>query len=142
MGYFFKFTLKAFRSIQMTLGIIQNDFFDYVKHVWDIFGTIRSLKIIFWDYIFENFRLKMNKNTFSWPIVTLQRPSHASEKREDSLFCYLYQSTSNVSFLFIHNGQPDNQAYKKVWTTIIHGFHGVWHQCNPDGEIVLLFVQS
>ena len=61
---FFRFTLKAFISIRMTLGIIQNDYFDHVRHVWDIFGTIRSLKIIFWDYIFENFRLKMNKNTF------------------------------------------------------------------------------
>ena len=48
----------------MTLGIIQNDYFDHVRHVWDIFGTIRSLKIIICDYIFENFRLKMNKNTF------------------------------------------------------------------------------
>ena len=48
----------------MTLGIIQNDYFDHVRHVWDIFGTIRSLKIIIWDYIFENFRLKMNKNPF------------------------------------------------------------------------------
>ena len=61
---FFRFTLKAFISIRVTLGIIQNDYFDHVRHVWDIFGTIRSLKIIFWDYIFENFRLKMNKNTF------------------------------------------------------------------------------
>ena len=58
------FTLKAFISIRMTLGTIQNDYFDCVRHVWDIFGTIRPLKIIFWDYIFENFRLKMNKNTF------------------------------------------------------------------------------
>ena len=63
-GNFFRFTLKAFISIRVTLGIIQNDYFDHVRHVWDIFGTIRSLKIIFWDYIFENFRLKMNKNTF------------------------------------------------------------------------------
>ena len=61
---FFRFTLKAFISIRVTLGIIQNDYFDHVRHVWDIFGTIRSLKIIIWDYIFENFRLKMNKNTF------------------------------------------------------------------------------
>ena len=63
-GDFFRFTLKAFISIRMTPGIIQNDYFDHVRHVWDIFGTIRSLKTIFWDYIFENFRLKMNKNTF------------------------------------------------------------------------------
>ena len=63
-GNFFRFTLKAFISIRVTLGNIQNDYFDHVRHVWDIFGTIRSLKIIFWDYIFENFRLKMNKNTF------------------------------------------------------------------------------
>ena len=61
---FSRFSLKAFISIRMTLGTIQNDYFDYVRHVWDIFGTIRPLKIIFWDYIFENFRLKMNKNTF------------------------------------------------------------------------------
>ena len=61
---FFRFTLKAFISIRMTLGTILNDYFDYLRHVWDIFGTIRPLKIIFWDYIFENFRLKMNKNTF------------------------------------------------------------------------------
>ena len=63
-GNFFRFTLKAFISIRMTPGIIQNDYSDHVRHVWDIFGTIWSLKIIFWDYIFENFRLKMNKNTF------------------------------------------------------------------------------
>ena len=48
----------------MTLGNIQNDYFDYVRRVWDIFGTIRPLKIIFWDYIFENFLMKMNNNTF------------------------------------------------------------------------------
>ena len=60
---FFRFTLNAFISIRMTLGTIQNDYFDYVSHVWDIFGTIRPLKIIFWYYIFKNFRLKINKNT-------------------------------------------------------------------------------
>ena len=67
---FFRVILKAFISIRMTLGTIQIDYFDYVRHVWDIFGTIRPLKIIFWDYIFENFRPKMNKNTFFsllWP---------------------------------------------------------------------------
>ena len=63
-GFFFRFTLKTFISIRMTLETIQDDYIDYVRHVWDIFGTIRPLKIIFWDYIFENFRLKMNKNTF------------------------------------------------------------------------------
>ena len=63
-GGIFRFTLKALISIRMTLGTIQNDYFDHVKHVWDIFGTIRPLKIIFWDFIFENFRLKINKNTF------------------------------------------------------------------------------
>ena len=61
---FFRVTLKAFIRIRMTVWTIQNDYFDHVRHVWDIFGTIRPLKIIFWDYIFENFRLKMNKNTF------------------------------------------------------------------------------
>ena len=45
----------------MTLGTIQNDYFDHVRHVWDIFGTIRPLKIIFLDYILESFRLKMSK---------------------------------------------------------------------------------
>ena len=63
-GNFFRFTLKAFISIRMTVGFISNDYFYYVRHVSDIFGTIRPLKIIFWDYIFENFRLKMNKNAF------------------------------------------------------------------------------
>ena len=72
-GIFFRVTLKTFISIRMTLGIIQNDYFDHVRHAWDIFGTIRSLKMIFWDYIFENFRLEMNKNTFFWHIMTLQR---------------------------------------------------------------------
>ena len=61
---FFKGTLKAFISIRMTLGTIQNDYFDYVTYVWDIFGTIRPLKIIFLDYILESIRLKISKNAF------------------------------------------------------------------------------
>ena len=32
-GNFFRFTLKAFISIRMTPGIIQNDYFDHVRHV-------------------------------------------------------------------------------------------------------------
>ena len=32
-GNFFRFTLKAFLSIRVTLGIIQNDYFDHVRHV-------------------------------------------------------------------------------------------------------------
>ena len=43
----FRFTLEAFISIRMTLGTIKNDYFDYVRHVWDIFRTIRSLKFFF-----------------------------------------------------------------------------------------------
>ena len=61
---FFRVTLKAFIRIQMTVWTIQNDYLDYVRQVWDILETIRPLKIIFWDQIFENFRLKMSKNTF------------------------------------------------------------------------------
>ena len=52
---FFKVALNAFISIRMTLGTIHNDYFDYMRHVWDIFGTIRPPKIIFSDYIFKNF---------------------------------------------------------------------------------------
>ena len=104
-GIFFKFTLKAFRSIQMTLGIIQNDYFDYVKHVWDIFGTIRSLKIIFWDYIFENFRLKMNKNTL-FGILWLYKGNYYLFKLRNEEFRYLRSEymTIIISWLF------------KIWT--------------------------
>ena len=33
LATFFRVTLKAFISIRMTLGTIQNDYFDYVRHV-------------------------------------------------------------------------------------------------------------
>ena len=46
---FFRVTLKAFIPIQMTVWTIQNDYLDHVRHAWDIFGTIRPLKIIFSD---------------------------------------------------------------------------------------------
>ena len=51
---FFRVTLKAFIRTRMTVWTIQ----------FETFGTIRPQKIIFWDYIFENFCLKMSKNTF------------------------------------------------------------------------------
>ena len=35
------------KNKRMTVWSIQNDYFDHVRHVWDIFGTIRPLKIIF-----------------------------------------------------------------------------------------------
>jgi len=44
---FFRVTLKAFIPIQMNVWSIQNDYLDHVRHVWDIFGTIRPLKIFF-----------------------------------------------------------------------------------------------
>ena len=86
-GNFFKFTLKAFISIQMTLWIIQNDYFDPVRHVWDIFGTIRSLKIIFWYHIFKNFRLKMNKNTFFGPLWLYKRNYYLFKLRNEEFRC-------------------------------------------------------
>ena len=38
--------------------------FDDLRHVWDIFDPIEPLKIIFWDWIFETFRLNIGKNPF------------------------------------------------------------------------------
>jgi len=49
---FFRFTLKAFISIRVTLGIIQNDYFDHVRHVWDI--LIYSEPSDYWNLFFEN----------------------------------------------------------------------------------------
>ena len=40
------------------------NYLDHLRHVRDIFGTIRVLKIICCDQTFENLRLKMSKNTF------------------------------------------------------------------------------
>ena len=104
-GIFFRFTLKAFISIRMTLGIIQNDYFDHVRHVWDIFGTIRSLKIIFCDYIFENFRLRMNKNTF-FGILWLYKGNYYLFKLRNEEFGYLRSEyrTIIISWFF------------KIWT--------------------------
>ena len=48
----------------MTVEAIQNDYWDYLRHVFDIFDPIESLEIIFWDWIFERFRLKMGKIQF------------------------------------------------------------------------------
>ena len=104
-GIIIRFTLKAFISIRMTLGTIQNDYFDYVRHVWDIFGTIRPLKIIFWDYIFENFRLKMNKNTF-FGLLWLYKGNYYLFKLRNEEFGYLRSEymTIIISWLF------------KIWT--------------------------
>ena len=43
---------------------IHNYYLDHLRYARDTFETIRPLKIIFCDYIFKNFRLKMSKNTF------------------------------------------------------------------------------
>ena len=59
---FFQVTLKASISLRMTIQTVYNDYFDHLRHVWDIFEPIEPLKIIFWDWIFETFCLKMGKN--------------------------------------------------------------------------------
>ena len=61
--FFFTVTLKAFITIQMTVWTIQNDYLDHVRHVWDIFGTIRLLKLIF--------QIKFSK-TIDWKWVKIR----------------------------------------------------------------------
>ena len=66
---------------------------------WDIFGTIPSLKIIFWDYIFEKFRLKMNKNTF-FGILWLYKGNHYIFKLRNEEFRYLRSWTKSMDLIF------------------------------------------
>ena len=70
-----------------------------------IFGTIRPLKIIFWDYIFENFLLKMNKNTF-FDMLWLYKGNYYLLKLRNEEFGYLRSEymTIVISWLF------------KIWT--------------------------
>ena len=93
---FSRVTLKAFIRIRMTLWTIQNDYFDHVRHVWDIFGNIRSLKIIFWDYIFENFRLKMNKNTFFGILWLYKGNYYLFKLRNEEFRCLRSEYMTNI----------------------------------------------
>ena len=132
--FFFRVTLKAFISIRMTLATTQNNYFDYMRHVWDIFGTISPLKTIFWDYIFENFRLKMNKNTF-FGLLWLYKGNYYlfklrnEEFRWDCLrseymtiiislfFSYLHWLVSALNFF--ENSQPSMSSVSKPWRAMI-----------------------
>ena len=117
---FFRFTLKAFISIRMTVGIISNDYFYYVRHVSDIFGTIRPLKIIFWDYIFENFRLKITKIRF-FGLLWLYKGNYYLFKLRNEEFRYLRPEymTIIISWLF------------KIWTQMTLKFASFQRSLEP-----------
>jgi len=99
----------------MTVWTIQNDYFDHVRHIWDIFGTIRPLKIIFWDYIFENFRLKMIKNT-SVGLLWLSKGIYYSEVQQKMLLtviwkCHIFSKNDPILIIFLVKIRTDYKFF-------------------------------
>ena len=94
-------TIMVLISIFMIVWTTQNDSSGHVRHVWDIFGTIRPLKIIFWCYIFENFHLKMSKNTFIGPFWLYKGTYYLFEVRNEEFRCLRSEyMTIIISYLF------------------------------------------
>ena len=60
----FKVTLMAFISFRMTLGTIQNDYFDYVRHVWGILVSALNF--------FEKSQPSKSSVSKSWRAMRLQ----------------------------------------------------------------------
>ena len=91
--------------------------------MWDIFGTIRPLKIIFWDYIFENFRLKMNKNTF-FGLLWLYKGNYYLFKlrNEDFLTVRVYDTYNLIAFQDLYTDDIEGREMSKKFRAETSGY--------------------
>ena len=81
-----------------------------------LFGTIQPLKIIFSDWIFENFRLKMSKNTFFtllWLDKGIYYPFLAQKRKVSMITVRVYDDYNSIALQAIDIDDLEGWEFSK-----------------------------